>query len=123
MRPSRRQVADLQAEIARLTAHDARLGEEVGIHAQESASLAGRLTRPNDDLTRMKETVASHLAATRHPSTVLHTVDAFTEALQQALKDAGLDLSLDVYRMKGIVLWARSTPRWAAWSQRPGSGW
>ncbi len=104
MRPSRRQLAALQAENAQLTARNKRLEEEVGIHARESAAIAGRLTRANSDLDCMRETVASHLAASRHPSTVLHSVDAFTEALQQALRDAGIDLSLDVYRLKGGVL-------------------
>ena len=104
MRPSRRQLAALQAENERLAASNMRLEREVDIHAQEAATLAGRLTRSNDNLARMREVVASHIAAAGHPSTVLHDVYGFTTALEQALKDAGLDLGADVYRLKGAAL-------------------
>lgn len=104
MRPSRRQLAQLAAQVEDLKAHNARLEGEVRTHARESEDLATSLVRANDELGRARETVAHHLAAAGHPSTVLHDARAFADALEQALRDAGVDLRLELMRMNGAQL-------------------
>lgn len=56
------------------------------------------------ELSTAKDVIASHLVAAGHPSTVLHDVHAFAEALQQALTDAGVDIRLELARLEGTEL-------------------
>ncbi|MFF8482387.1 hypothetical protein [Streptomyces antibioticus] len=104
MRPSRRQLAALQQQNDQLTLQNAHLRHEVTVHAREAEALASALIRSSGERDRVKDVVASHIAAVGHPNTVLHDVHEFTGALQQALKDAGVDLTTDVLRLKGGAL-------------------
>lgn len=73
--------------------------------AQEEAATVGRvLEEVAGELSRAKDVVASHLVAAGHPSTVLHDVRHFRDALEQALTDAGVDIRLELARMEGADL-------------------
>lgn len=56
------------------------------------------------ELSTCKDIVASHIVAAGHPSTVLHDVHAFADALEQALTDAGVDIRIELDRLKGVEL-------------------
>jgi hypothetical protein len=71
---------------------------------KNAAATAYALEQVAGELSRAKDVIASHLVAVGHPSTVLHDVRSFTEALQQALTDAGVDLRLELARLEGSDL-------------------
>lgn len=56
------------------------------------------------ELSTAKDVVASHIVAAGHPSTVLHDVRSFATALEQALTDAGVDIRIELDRLKGVEL-------------------
>jgi hypothetical protein len=56
------------------------------------------------ELSRAKDVIALHIVAAGHPSTVLHDVRSFADALQQALTDAGVDLQIELARLEGAEL-------------------
>ncbi|MEJ8671918.1 hypothetical protein WKI71_36810 [Streptomyces sp. MS1.AVA.1] len=101
MRPSYRQIVDRnQRQAARI---------ELLISERDDAltgqrACASQLERIAGESSRMKDVVASHLVAAGHPSTVLHTVHDFTDALRQALTDAGVDIRLELARLEGAEL-------------------
>lgn len=72
--------------------------------AFHTAARAGsRLFNQADaELGLWQEIVPSHMAAAGHPSTVLHDVHAFVDALEQALTDAGVDVRSHLDRMEGV---------------------
>jgi hypothetical protein len=62
---------------------------------------AGRIAH---ELATAKDVIASHIVAAGHPSTVLHSPQAFAEALRVALADAGVDLRIELARLEGAEL-------------------
>ena len=101
MRVSYRELADRYARrgdrIERL------IGERDA--AQKDAAACGHaLEQVAGELSRVKDVVASHLVAAGHPNTVLHSVEAFRDALAQALADAGVDIRLELARLEGSQL-------------------
>ncbi|MDX3243497.1 hypothetical protein [Streptomyces sp. ME18-1-4] len=56
------------------------------------------------ELLRCKDVIAMHIVAAGHPSTVLHSPQEFATALQQALADAGVDLTAELARLEGADL-------------------
>jgi hypothetical protein len=56
------------------------------------------------ELSRMKDVVALHLVAAGHPSTVVHDVKAFAEALREALAASRVDICLELGRLEGADL-------------------
>ncbi len=74
---------------------------EAEANASASASQLGRIAA---ELSTCKDVIASHIAAAGHPSTVLHDVRSFADALQQALADAGVDLRVELARLEGSHL-------------------
>lgn len=56
------------------------------------------------ELSRAKDIVALHLVAAGHPSTVVHDVKAFAEALREALEASRVDLRLELARLEGSEL-------------------
>jgi hypothetical protein len=74
-------------------AHDARIrakDEHIGRRAEEMATL--------------RDVVALHLVAAGHPSTVVHDVTSFADALREALAANGVDLRLELARLEGTDL-------------------
>ncbi|MGW2720799.1 hypothetical protein [Streptomyces sp. NPDC001492] len=62
------------------------------------------LSHLSAELDRCKETVALHIVAAGHPSTVVHDVKAFAESLREALAANGVDLRLELARLEGSQL-------------------
>lgn len=56
------------------------------------------------ELSTCKDVIALHIVAAGHPSTVLHDVRSFADALEQALTDAGVDIRIELDRLKGAEL-------------------
>jgi hypothetical protein len=56
------------------------------------------------ELSRAKDVIASRIAAAGHPSTAWQSPQAFADALQQALTDAGVDLQIEFARLEGADL-------------------
>lgn len=81
-----------------------RLISERDAHQADATASAYALEQVSGELSRAKDVIASHLAAVGHPSTVLHDVHAFAEALHQALSDARVDLRLELARLEGSDL-------------------
>lgn len=101
MRPSSRQLTERNrsqaARIERLIAERDAFEKDAGACAYALAQVAG-------ELSRCKDVVASHLVASGHPNTVLHSVREFRDALQQALTDAGVDIRIELARLEGVEL-------------------
>lgn len=101
MRASYRQLAD---RYERRGTQIERLIKERDDALSGQKACASQLERVAGELSRMKDVVASHLVAAGHPSTVLHTVHDFRDALEQALTDAGVDIRLELARLEGADL-------------------
>jgi hypothetical protein len=86
----------------RVLAHERR-GFDV-LLKQVAQENTGALAMVATELSTAKEVIASHIVAAGHPSTVLHDVHSFGNALQQALTDAGVDLRLELARLEGAEL-------------------
>ncbi|MEU8756268.1 hypothetical protein AB0C88_37850 [Streptomyces chartreusis] len=71
---------------------------------RNASDLAWALEQVAGELSRAKDVIASHLVAAGHPSTVLHDVRTFRDALTQALTDAGVDIRLELARLEGAEL-------------------
>lgn len=71
---------------------------------QVAAKNRGALAHVAAELSTAKDVIASHLVAADHPSTVLHDVHTFADALEQALTDAGVDIRLELARQEGAEL-------------------
>lgn len=70
-----------------------------------AAIAASRLyTAADRELGLYQEIVATHVHAAGHPSTVLHDVHTFADALVQALTDAGVDIRGELNRLEGTDL-------------------
>jgi hypothetical protein len=101
MRPSYRELAD---RYQRRGTQIERLISERDAYKTDAAANAHALEQVAGELSRAKDVIASHLVAAGHPSTVLHTVHDFADALQQALTDARVDLRLELNRLEGSDL-------------------
>jgi hypothetical protein len=101
MRPSRRELEGRDrrraAQVERLISErdDARAGE---------LACAKQLERIAHELSRGKDVIATHMVATAHPSTVLHSPQARMESLREALTAVGFDLRLELERVDGSEL-------------------
>lgn len=98
---SRRDLAD------RLTAKDARIDQltaERHAYKTDARATARALEQVAGELSRAKDVIASHIVAAGHPSTVLHDATSFATALTQALADSGVDIRLELARLKGADL-------------------
>lgn len=101
MRFSRR---ELISRNARLAASNERLTADRDAHAEEGTALASTLLRVTGELSALKDIVALHIHAAGHPDTVIHDPQKFAEALRISLADAGVDLRLELGRLKGRPL-------------------
>lgn len=101
MRVSRR---ELEARNARQARRLDRLEEERDGAIATAAACASQLGRVTGELSRAKDTVALHIVAAGHPSTVVHDVKAFGESLREALAANGVDLRLELARLEGSDL-------------------
>jgi hypothetical protein len=98
---SRRQIIDrANAANARADSAAAHLAASEG----DADACASALEEVSGELSRAKDVIALHIVAAGHPSTVLHDVRSFADALQQALTDAGVDLQIELARLEGAGL-------------------
>jgi microcompartment protein CcmL/EutN len=98
---SRRQIIDrANAANARADSAAAHLAAFEG----DADACASALEQVSAELSRAKDVIALHIVAAGHPSTVLHDVRSFADALQQALTDAGVDLQIELARLEGAGL-------------------
>jgi hypothetical protein len=101
VRATYRQLADRYqrrgAQIERLIAERDALAQDAGACGRALGQVAG-------ELSRVKDVVALHLVAAGHPSTVVHDVKSFAEALREALTASGVDLRLELARLEGADL-------------------
>lgn len=65
---------------------------------------ASQLERIAHELSRGKDVIATHIVATAHPSTVLHSPQQCMESLREALTAVGFDLRLELERVEGAEL-------------------
>jgi hypothetical protein len=65
---------------------------------------ASQLERAMGELSRAKDVIALHMVAAGHPSTVVHDVRTFAEALREALSANRVDLTLELARLEGRAL-------------------
>jgi hypothetical protein len=90
--------------------HDARIrakNEYIGRQAEHldtALKAAAGAARVAEQLSTLKDTVALHLVAAGHPSTVVHDVTAFADSLREALAANGVDLRLELARLEGTDL-------------------
>lgn len=101
MRVSYRELAD---RYARRGVRIEQLIADRDAHKETADACASQLARIAAELSATKDVVASHLVAAGHPDTVLHSVEAFRDALTQALTDAGVDIRLELARLEGSQL-------------------
>lgn len=57
-----------------------------------------------DELSTVKDIVASHIVAAKHPSSALSDAHSMAIALQEALEAAGVDLTAELARLEGADL-------------------
>jgi hypothetical protein len=101
MRPSRR---ELEASNRR---KDARIDQLIGKFEEAQRgerACAKQLERIAHELSRGKDVIATHMVATAHPSTVLHSPQACMESLREAPTAVGFDLRLELERVDGSEL-------------------
>lgn len=101
MRPSRRRLTEQGADLA--ARNERLLAERDEARAGETAC-ANQLERIAHELSRGKDVIATHMVATAHPSTVLHSPQACMESLREALTEVGFDLRLELERVDGAEL-------------------
>lgn len=90
----------LEERNARQAAHIDRLTAERDAF-QEDADATGRaLEQVAGELSRAKDVIALHLVAAGHPSTVIHDVRTFAEALHEALTANRVDLQIELARLE-----------------------
>jgi hypothetical protein len=101
VKPSYRQLAERNrrqaARIDLVTAERDAFEKDAGACGYALEQVAG-------ELSRCKDVVALHLVAAGHPSTVVHDVKTFAEALREALTASGVDLRLELARLEGADL-------------------
>ena len=95
---SRRQIID-RAERAAARADSA--AAHLAASQEDARACAYALELVAGELSRAKDVIALHIVAAGHPSTMLHDVQWFADALQQALTDAGVDLQIELARLEG----------------------
>jgi microcompartment protein CcmL/EutN len=98
---SRRQIID-RANAANARANSA--AAHLAAFEGDADACASALEQVSAELSRAKDVIALHIVAAGHPSTVLHDVRSFADALQQALTDAGVDLQIELARLEGAEL-------------------
>jgi len=90
---NRRQAASLDRALAERDAFEA-----------DATATARALGQVAGELSRAKDVVALHLVAAGHPSTVVHDVRSFADALLEALTASRVDLRLELARLEGTPL-------------------
>ncbi|MFE3031523.1 hypothetical protein ACFXKY_07730 [Streptomyces canus] len=98
MRISRR---ELEARNRRQAARIDRFIEERDEAQQGERACASQLERVARELSIGKDVIATHVIATGHPSTVLHSPEACMESLVEALEANGFHLRLEMARIEG----------------------
>jgi hypothetical protein len=81
-----------------------RLIAERDAYKADAETTADALEQVAGELSRAKDVVALHLVAAGHPSTVVHDVRAFAEALREALAASRVDIRLELARLEGADL-------------------
>ena len=94
----------LEERNRRQAAHIDRLTAERDSWKTDAKTTAKALEQQAGELSRMKDGVALHLVAAGHPSTVIHDVKTFTDALHEALTANRVDLRLELARLEGAQL-------------------
>jgi hypothetical protein len=94
----------LEERNARQAAHIDRLIAERDSFKEDAKATGSALEQQSGELSRMKDVVALHLVAAGHPSTVVHDVRTFAEALREALAASRVDICLELARLEGADL-------------------
>lgn len=101
MRVSYRQ---LEARNQRQADRIERLIGERNKFEEDAAAAVYALEQVAGELSRAKDTVALHLVAAGHSSTVVHDVRLFADSLREALAANRVDLRLELARLEGADL-------------------
>ena len=101
MRRSRRALA---TQVANDSARLEKLTEDLEEARADRQALASQLERVARELSIGKDIIATHVIATGHPSTVLHSPEACMESLVEALEAVGFHLRLEMARLEGSDL-------------------
>jgi hypothetical protein len=84
--------------------HIDRLIRERNKYEEDAAAAVYALEKTAGELSRAKDVVAMHIVAAGHPSTVVHDVRSFADALREELAANGVDLRLELARLEGAEL-------------------
>lgn len=94
----------LEERNRRLTVRNEALIADRDSWKKDARATAKALEQVAGELSRMKDVVALHLVAAGHPSTVVHDVKSFAEALREALAASRVDICLELARLEGADL-------------------
>lgn len=95
---------ELEARNCRQANRIDRLTAERDAFQKDAEATGYALGQVADELSRAKDVVALHLVAAGHPSTVIHDVRTFADALHEALTASRVDLRLELARLEGAEL-------------------
>lgn len=101
MRASRRH---LEERVQRQAGQIDRLIADRDAHVREARATASALLRVAGELSRLKDEVALHIVAAKHPSSALSDAHSMGVALQEALQAHGVDLRIELARLEGSDL-------------------
>ncbi len=94
----------LEERVRSLAVRNEALIAERDSFKEDARVTAKALEQQSGELSRMKDVVALHLVAAGHPSTVVHDVKTFAEALREALAASRVDICLELGRLEGADL-------------------
>lgn len=94
----------LQSDLDAVKADRERIRSERNQFAKDASTCARQLERHASELSTIRDEVALHIVAAKHPSSALSDAHSSAIALQEALAAHGIDLRVELARLEGADL-------------------
>lgn len=94
----------MRPTVSELKARNERLAAQVRDERDAKHACASQLERVAAELSHLKDEIALHIVACKHPSSALSDAHSAAIALQEALQAHGIDLRIELARLEGADL-------------------